>query len=56
MSKDPVSNAISKYAQHPSILLIREHTASHDTCDFKLIDPLTLLNETNALNTGEKSS
>ena len=34
ISIDPIVNAISKYAQHPSILLIREHTVSFESFRF----------------------
>ena len=55
-SEDPVLKAISKYTQHPSILLIREHVASRHAFEFTPVDSLAVLNEINALNTGKKSS
>ena len=55
-SEDPVLNAISKYAQHPSILPMREHVASRENFEFTPADSLGVLTEINALNTGKKSS
>lgn len=55
VSKDPVLNAISKYAQVPSSLSIREHTASRDTIDFNHVDSLAVLSKINALNAGKRA-
>ena len=53
---DPIVDAISKYAQHPSILLIREHTAYSEPFRYSPVYALDVLNEINALYTGKKSS
>ena len=53
ISIDPIVNAISKYAQHPSILLIIEHTVSSEPFRFS---PLYLLDVLNEINSGKKSN
>ena len=54
ISIDPIVNAINKYAQHPSILLIREHTVSSEPFRFSPVHSLDVLNEITALNPGKK--
>ena len=56
ISIDPMVNAVNKYAQQPSILLIREHTVSSKLFRFSPAYSLDALNEINALNSGKKSS
>ena len=56
ISIGPIVNAISKYVQHPSILLIRERTVFLEPFRFSPVYSLDVLNEINALNSGEKSS
>ena len=53
---EPIVNAKSKYAQHPIILLIREHTVSSEPFRLSLAYLLDVLNEINALNSGKNSS
>ena len=50
ISVDPIVNAINKYAQHPGILLIREHTVSSVPFRFSPVYSLDVLNKINALN------
>ena len=56
ISIDPIVNAINKYAQHPSILLIREHIVSSEPFRFSPVYSLDVLNEIDALNPGKNSS
>ena len=54
ISIDPIVNAINKYVQHPSILLIREHTVSSEPFCSSPVYSLDVLN-VNALNSGKRA-
>ena len=54
--QDPVLNAIKKYDNHPSVVLIRNNIANNESFEFHPVSPNDVWNEIRQLDNSKKTS